>query len=183
MKNCLLSVLLLLSCYIVGCSEKNQSSKPDIVFGPMKVYFESEIKLLESSGASLYKKLIRSDKTEDMFIPQPDWNKELVPFTETIASHSAKSGSYTADSTINGASKAFKYLARDSAAIIKNVMVYSTNNIPDSIVIVKHVSNSYYASSDTLIYYGKGNYLIKAENLPGIGKKIGFTLEGKTSLK
>ncbi len=81
---------------------------------------------------------------------------------------------------MNGTSKVLLLTTVDSTATIKSMTVYSTSGKQDSVIIIKQVRNSYYSSSDTLKYFGQGNYHIKAENLPGFGKKLGFVIEGKS---
>ena len=182
MNNVLCGTLIALVLVTVSCDNKTDSKKAFALSG-VENYFNTEIKTLEQSDLTLVKTIVHQGKTETITIENPDWAKELVPFTETISNQPAQIQSFQRDSSIIGDSKTLVLKARDSSAAINSLTVYTTADIHDSIVIIKKVANLYYVSSDTLTYYGKGNYLIKAENLPGLGKKIGFILEGKTAAK
>lgn len=182
MNNALCGTLIALVLITVSCNNKTDSKKASALSG-VENYFNTEIETLEQSDLSLVKTIVQQGKTESITIENPDWAKELIPFTETIASQPAQIQSFLRDSSSSGDSKTLALKARDSSATIKSITEYTTGGLHDSIVIIKKVANLYYVSSDTLTYYGKGNYLIKAENLPGLGKKIGFILEGKTAAK
>jgi hypothetical protein len=178
----LCGTLIALVLVILSCDNKPVPKKASALSG-VENYFNAEIKTLEESDLTLIKTIVQQGKTESITIENPDWVKELIPFTETIANQPAQIQSFLRDSSSSGDSKTLVLKARDSSATIKSITEYTTGGIRDSIVIIKKVENLYYVSSDTLTYYGKGNYLIKAENLPGLGKKIGFILQGKTAAK
>ncbi len=172
------SLLFLLLC---GCDEKSKRSKSTELDFALN-YFSDEISKLEKADLVLTKKLDYDQKIETIIDKNPNWKKELLPFTENLKNESSGLHSYKKDSLINGVSKIVSLVATDATSTIKSLLTYSTNEINDSLTMILHVSNSYYQSSDTLHYYGMGNFKIKTENLPGIGKKLGFILEGKTSL-
>jgi len=182
MKTIFVFVLFTVLYFLSSCN-KNAESKKSSPFSSLEIYFEREIDALEQSKVTLTKKLDHQGKVENIFVAEPDWKLELVPFTETLSGQQVRVQSYTTDSIINDAKRTFVMSARDAKATVKSITMFSTDGINDSIVIVKHVSNSYYSSSDTLSYYGRGNYRIKATNIPGIGKEMGFILEGSTSSK
>lgn len=182
MKTIVVFVLFTLLYFVSSCNNSVESKKPS-PFSNLEIYFETEIKALEQSKVTLTKKLDHQGKVENIFVAEPNWKLELVPFTETISSQQVRNQSYITDSRINGTNSTIIVSAKDVKATVKSISMFSTNGVNDSIVIVKQVSNSYYSSSDTLSYYGGGNYRIKATNIPGIGKEMGFILQGSSSTK
>ncbi|MDQ3051720.1 MAG: hypothetical protein M3Q95_12595 [Bacteroidota bacterium] len=182
MKNLMLLFSVVYFSVFTGC-ESRQDVKKISALDDIRNYFDSEIKLLEDSKSTLTKNLDHKGKAEELFIEKPDWENELVPFTETISNQPSMNQAFKKDSVVNGNSRIFHYTANDSSATIKFVYAAFTGEKTDSIVIIKRVSNAYYASTDTLTYYGAGNYLIKAENLPGFGKKIGFVMSGRSNIR
>lgn len=166
---------------IIGCdnrSKRVRSTELDFA----KNYIQGEIGILENANLTLTKNLDYKERVETIIEKNPNWKKELIPFTETLLNESTGFHSYQKDSITNGDLKIISLKSTDAASTIKSLQLYSTKNINDSLIMILQVSNSYYKSADTLSYYGNGNFRIKTENLPGIGKKLGFILEGKTTL-
>jgi hypothetical protein len=179
MKNNITGYLFILLCLASACQDKTKPTQQG-AFHYLSLYFESEIQTLKKSQRSLTKNLFHNGKNETIRVASPDWEKELSPFTESVSSQPRQVQAFDTDSILTGPSKIVRYTALDVSATIKSLSVYFTGTTPDSVIIIKLVSNSYYASSDTLKYFGGGNYRIRAENQPGFGKKLGFLLEGIT---
>ncbi len=175
------TVVACLSAF-AGCGNR-QDSKRISALDEIQNYFDSEIEILKASDYTLTKNLDHKGRAEELVIENPDWEKELVPFTETLANQPSMLQAFIKDSAVQGNSRIIQFTANDSSATIKFLHAAFTGEKTDSIVIIKRVNNAYYASTDTLTYYGKGNYLIKAQNLPGLGKKIGFVMSGRSNIK
>jgi len=182
MRNKLVCILLAFTGVFTAC-ENQKGSEKQSAFSDIKIYFDNEINTLKKSDLSLSKNMFHEGKNEIVTLANPDWSHELIPFTESISDQQSQIQSYIKDSTIDGTSKVILFTAKDASAIISQLSIYIHEGKQDSIVIIKKVDNSYYSSFDTLSYYGGGNYKVKAVNIPGFGKKIGFVIEGKTLSK
>ena len=89
MKNSTAGYLFILLLVLISC-QNNSESKHQSALREIALYFESEIQTLEKSDLTLTKKLIHKGTAETIQIDHPDWSKELVPFTETIANQPAQ---------------------------------------------------------------------------------------------
>ena len=120
-----------------------------------------------------------NEKTEVNTINSPDWKTELRPFLDTFKGNKENTGAYFIDSLQIGTSKIIKYAARDSGQEIRNITVFINETITDSIIINKAAANSYYKSSERLVYANNGNFMIHTMHEPVIGKQLNILFVGK----
>jgi hypothetical protein len=182
MKHTSVIAFFITSVSLISCDVASDRAKQHSTFREVENYFVQELTVLEKSNAGLTKTLFNNRTKEQSVRTNPDWKAELAPFTEAISNQPAPANSFKTDTVMFDHSRMVLFTARDPSATIEKLFYYSNDEKTDSIVIIKKVSNSYYSATDTLSYYGNGNYRISAENHPRIGKKITFVLEGQSSL-
>ena len=164
---------LVISC---GNHEKTTLNKPR--FFNLNAYFNDQIAQLEKTNTSITKTIAHNGKTEAVTEKNVDWKNELKPFLEIDITLPAHILSYNIDSLVHGSSTKIHYTAKDSTPLIREIKIILNNGNPDSIYIRKVISNSYVSSVQTMSYFGNGNYEIKVNNDPQIGKNISFELRG-----
>ena len=176
-----INILIVLGILLMAsCQEKTNVKGNEKGFAGLTAYFNREIAMLENSDKSLEKAFVNNGKQEQIKIDKPNWKNELRPFTEIISVHPASLNSFIIDSMRIESASILKYTSKDDRQALKSLTVFSHLNLIDSILIIKQVSNSYYSSTDTLIYRGSGNFRIAVENNPYFGKKMALVFEGKS---
>jgi hypothetical protein len=168
-------VVLMLS--MISCAENNQSPSDSSDYFDVAAFFNSESDRLRKSGYRLEKTFEWDGGAETKTLDTPDWKSELEPFEKSTLGKNP-SMLYFADSVRNGDSWIIIYHAKDSATALRKMIVYGNTADPDSILIVRAVSNMYYKASDTLFYSGSG-FSMNVTNDSRAGKDAGFRLEGK----
>ncbi len=98
--------------------KKNKEKNSDGIF---KEQLLNVIDSLENKEVKLYKYLLKDGKTDTVYINNPDWQKELFLFTNTILSVKSLKN-FDIKKTNNNNSLTTEYTAKDSSEI-KKVMI------------------------------------------------------------
>lgn len=164
--------------FIAACQAEKKEAPLKPAFGELEQYFIDETGKLVSSGKALEKILVTNEKMEVKTLKTPDWNAEMRPFLDTFKGNKENTSAYIIDSLQIGVSKILKFTARDTSQEIRNVTVFLHEPVTDSIIINKATANSYYKSTETLVYASPGNFRIQTVHEPVIGKPMNILFVG-----
>jgi len=151
----------LTACVDTSTSDNTVVEKP---FFDLKGYFTQEIKRLEGKK-NVTKKALFNGKEESKLIENPNFENDLVIFSNTDINRTAWLEKYSVDSTFNTQQKltAIDYAALDYKLKTKSIRVEFANNTVSSIEIMT-TGNSAISKTEGLLKYSptKG-YSIKTQ--------------------
>ncbi len=177
MKN-LISVCFVFALFFISCNDTENTVVNETRFFDFNAYFYDQVDLLEKANTPITKTIVHNGKTETIKEPNVNWENELKPFLEIDITLPAHILSYNIDSLVDGRSTMLHYTAKDSTPLLREIKIMLNDGKPDTIYIRKVISNSYVSSVQTMSYFGNGNYELKVNNDPQIGKNISFELSG-----
>lgn len=170
--------LILFAVILNSCNYDPSGSGMVHTFYDLKGYFNEEVVRLEKENKQLSKTILKDGKAESVRVNDVDWKTELLSFATADINKPALYSAYRTDSTFAGNQLTVHYSARDSAPLIRDIIIKFKNNRPDTITVTRVMSNAYVYSTEIMNYYGDGNFEITVDNKPVAGKKIAFVLKG-----
>jgi len=158
----LLSSLLLFSaCIDTSSSQKAVVEKP---FFDLKNYFTQEIERL-AEKKNVTKKALFNGKEESKIIENPNFENDLIIFSNTDINRTAWLEKYSIDSTLNAQQEltSIDYAALDNKLKTKSVRVEFVNNVVSSIEITTAGNSAISKTENYLKYSPTKGYSIKSK--------------------
>jgi len=171
--------LFVLMVFIISCNQEPKSSGLKNDYFDLNDYFNTQIKTLYDTRASLLITATANNKSEQRKNNNPDWKREFIQFINSDIHKPAFIGKYKSDSsvvtTVTDTLFLITYTTDDEELKTKKLEVYFTPDKKEvkKIYIVNSTKNFLSSYDEELTYTaGKGYKLNSVENTLLMGKSI-----------
>ena len=152
--------LLLLVLIAFSACTQEKKEKPALHFFAIRSYFEKQITDLTNQHTSLQKRITKDGTSEEKIQAQPDWKKELRPFTDCDINRPAWFKGYRIDTLQTISETHLLYTALEEKLAVRKMDIALLQDSVQSITIMLEKKNAYFNSSQSLMYIPGKSYRI-----------------------
>jgi hypothetical protein len=149
-----------------------------------RAFFTEQAQQMQDNHTALHKKAMFDGKQEETDDTNPDWQKELSPFSDIDMRKPSLAGRYAVDtSVVSDSTYEISYMATDTATTLRNIVFGFHNDHISYVQATYTEKNTLYETRKDLVYTTGKGYSITGDQQVTLGSPVRYSIEASFSTR